>query len=63
MKISLSRYINKWVALSQDRKKVLETANDIETLDKKVKKSGLGEVIYHHVLPQDGSYSPVNAKN
>ncbi len=63
MKISLSRYINKWVALSQDRKKILETANDIETLDKKVKKSKLGDVIYHHVLPMDGSYSPINAKN
>lgn len=62
-KDSLSSHMNKWIALSQDRKKILGIANDIKILDKKVKKSGVTNVIYHHMLPQDGSYSPLNGKD
>lgn len=44
-------YINKWVALSTDRTKVLASAKEIDSLDKKVKQAKLGEVIYHYVFP------------
>lgn len=44
-------YVNKWVALNKDRTKVLASAKEIDSLDKEVKKSHLGEVIYHYVMP------------
>jgi len=55
----LSKYANKWIALTADRKKVVASAKNINDLDKKVrtlKKSQ--DVIYHRVLPIDGSYAP-----
>lgn len=54
----LTRYENKWVALSKDRKTVLAAASDLKELDKKVDKLGKQEVIYHHVLPFKGTFSP-----
>ena len=55
----LFKYANKWIALTADRKKVVASAKNINDLDKKVrtlKKSQ--DVIYHRVLPIDGSYAP-----
>lgn len=55
----LADYENKWVALTLDRKKVIASANDIKTLDRKVSKLLKNkDVIYHHVLPLNGSYAP-----
>lgn len=54
----ISKFQNKWVALSKDRKNVLATATDIASLDKKVKKDKLKDVIYHYILPYHVSYSP-----
>lgn len=52
------KYPNKWVALTSDRKKVVAWARDIKSLDKKVEKMIDKEVVYHHVLPSNGSYAP-----
>ncbi len=54
----LFSYINKWVALSSDKKEVVASASDLKQLDIKVKKARLKDVIYHYVLPSDKSFSP-----
>lgn len=55
---TLLSYVNKWVALSSDRKAVVASASDLKQLDVKVKKAKLNDVIYHYVLPPDKSFSP-----
>lgn len=53
------KYVNKWIALTSDRKKVIASAASIKDLEKKVAKTKRDpDMIYHHVLPIDGSYSP-----
>ncbi len=54
----LGTYVNKWVALTSDRKKVVASATDLKKLDLKVKKDNIKGVIYHYVLPVDKSFSP-----
>ncbi len=54
----LNSYVNKWVALTSDRKRVLASAKDLKILDTKVKKSEFKDVVYHFVLPFDKSFSP-----
>lgn len=55
---TLFSYVNKWVALSSDKKAVVASASDLKKLDTKVKKARLKDVIYHYVLPPDKSFSP-----
>ncbi len=54
----LVSYVNKWVALTADRKEVVASAKDLKQLDMKVKKAKFKDVIYHFVLPFDKSFSP-----
>ena len=55
----LIKYVNKWIALTADRKKVLASAKSIDELEKKVDKmQAKTDVIYHHVLPINGNYLP-----
>ncbi len=55
----LIKYPNKWVALTSDRKKIVASAKNIKELDKKVQKMPKKtNVIYHHVLPINGSFIP-----
>lgn len=54
----LISYVNKWVALTLDKKKVVASASDLKKLDIKVKKAKLKDVMYHYVLPPDKSFSP-----
>lgn len=55
----LIKYVNKWIALTPDRKKVLASAANIKELEKKVDKiQSKTDVIYHHVLPINGNYLP-----
>jgi len=55
----LIKYVNKWIALTSDRKKVLASAKSIGELEKKVDKiQASPDVIYHHVLPINGNYLP-----
>lgn len=56
----LTKYANKWVALTADRKKVVAFAKSIKELDEKVQKlpQKTADVIYHHVLPINGNYIP-----
>ena len=55
----LLKYANKWIALSADRKKVIASAKSIGELDKKLPKTKQkSDVIFHHVLPINGTYSP-----
>lgn len=54
----LNSYINKWVALTEDNKKIVASASDLKKLDTKVKKAKIKDVIYHYVLPSDKSFSP-----
>lgn len=54
----LKSYVNKWVALTADRKNVVASAKDLKQLDIKVKKANFKDVIYHCVLPFDKFYSP-----
>lgn len=55
---SFNSYINKWVALTEDKKRVVVSASDLKKLDVKVKEAKLKNVIYHYVLPYDKSFSP-----
>lgn len=55
---NLLSYVNKWVALTHDKKEVVASASDLKQLDVKVKKARLKDVIYHYVLPPDKSFSP-----
>lgn len=54
----LNSYVNKWVALTEDKKKVVASAPDLKKLDIKAKKAKLKNIIYHYVLPYDKSFSP-----
>ena len=54
----LNSHINKWVALTEDKKKVVASAPDLKKLDIKVKKAKFKDVIYHYVMPYDKSFSP-----
>ncbi len=55
----LIKYVNKWIALTPDRKKVLASAANIKELEKKVDKiQSKPDVVYHHVLPTNGNYLP-----
>jgi len=54
----LNSYVNKWVALTKDKKKVVVWAPDLKKLDIKVKEAKLRDVIYHYVLPYDKAFSP-----
>lgn len=54
----LGTNVNKWVALTSDRKKVVASATDLKKLDMKVKEANIKDVIYHYVLPLDKSFSP-----
>lgn len=55
----LAKYADKWIALTNDRKKVVASAKSIKGLDKKVKTlKNYSGVIYHHVLPISGNYAP-----
>lgn len=55
---TLGTNVNKWVALTSDRKKVVASATDLKKLDMKVKEANIKDVIYHYVLPLDKSFSP-----
>lgn len=50
-------YENKWVAITQDGKKVITSATTIKTLDKKLEKMERKDVIMTKVLPFSVSYS------
>lgn len=54
----LISYVNKWVALTVDKKQIVASASNLKQLDSKVKKARLKDVIYHYVLPPDKSFSP-----
>ncbi len=54
----LKSYVNNWVALTADHKKVVASAKDLKQLDIKVKKANLKDVVYHYVLPFNRFYSP-----
>lgn len=55
----LTKYSNKWIALTGDRKKVIASAKSIKDLDKKVKElRKYPDAIYHHVLPINGYFVP-----
>lgn len=51
-------YVNKWVALTPDRKRVIASARTVEVLDRKVAKLKNVDAIYHRVLPIKGSIAP-----
>ena len=56
----LIKYQKKWVALTSDRSKVIDSAKDFEILANKVKKlKNKKDIILTYVLPMDGSYSPL----
>ena len=55
----LTKYSNKWIALTGDRKKVIASAKNIRDLDKKVNSlKKYPDVIYHHVMPVNGYFVP-----
>lgn len=51
-------YVNRWVALTSDRQKIVASAKNLKQLDIKVKKANFKDVVYHFVLPFDRFYSP-----
>lgn len=55
---TLTKYANKWVAFSSDRKSILASAADVKELDDEVKRKKLKDVIYSFILPPDKYYSP-----
>ncbi len=55
----LTKYSDKWVALTSDRKKIITAAKNIKDLDKKVKAlKKYPDAIYHHVMPINGYFAP-----
>lgn len=55
-------YENKWVAITPKGDKVVAYANDVKTLDSKLRRMGKKEkeVIMMRVFPFDAVYSPFN---
>lgn len=53
----LKPYINKWVALSRDRKNVIAEGNELKEVVLKVKSK---DVIFFKVFPADSFYMPQN---
>ena len=54
----LTKYSNKWVALTGDRKKVITAATNIKDLDKKVKAlKDYSGIIYHYAQSADRDYA------
>lgn len=54
-------YQNKWVALTEDRKKVVASDLDVKKLTEKLAKMRKKDVVLTYVIPMDKYYSP-NAK-
>lgn len=54
----LTTYANKWVAFRGARKEIVAVAPTIKKLDEKVKKGKMKDVVYHYVLPFEGSFAP-----
>ena len=54
----LAEYKDQWVALTSDRSKIVEFAEDLKVLAKKIKKLKEKDVIITYVLP-DSYYSPI----
>jgi len=57
----LKPYENKWVALSSDYKKILESGKSLEEIIKKCKKRKYKRPIYFKVLPFDKAFVPFNS--
>jgi hypothetical protein len=57
LKELLKPYANKWVALSSDRKRVIEKGDELKDVAKKVKSK---DVIFLKVFPIDSFYMPQN---
>lgn len=56
-------YENKWVALNEDKKKVVESAQSLGALNNKLDKSKRNDVVITKVLPFDVLIAPnVEAK-
>jgi hypothetical protein len=53
----LAKYANQYVALSEDRSKILASAKTIEALNKKIEKLDVKETILHYVPQLDSSLS------
>jgi hypothetical protein len=51
-------YQNKWVALTEDRKKVVASDKDVKKLTEKLTKMKKKDVILTYVIPMDKYYSP-----
>jgi hypothetical protein len=51
-------YQNKWVALTEDRKKVVASDLDVKKLTEKLAKMRKKDVILTYVIPMDKYYSP-----
>jgi len=54
----LIHFENKWVALTQDRKRVIAAGDSIKEVNQKLKQLKDQNVILTHVLPFDKIYSP-----
>jgi len=53
----LKPYANKWVALSSDRRRVIEKGDELKEVVAKVKSK---DVIFLKVFPRDSFYMPQN---
>lgn len=53
----LTGYENQWVALAEDRKKVIASDADLKKLNQKMKKVKKGVYTYLYVPPSDGALS------
>lgn len=54
----LLKYENKWVALSNDRSRVVDAAKTLDSLYKRLSKSKKKDVILHFVPPLNSYLSP-----
>ncbi|EKD85031.1 MAG: hypothetical protein ACD_38C00104G0011 [uncultured bacterium] len=54
----LLKYENKWIALSQDRCKVIDAAKTLDGLFKRLAKTKTKDVILHFVPPLNSYLSP-----
>ena len=53
----LAKYADQYIALSEDKSKILASAKTIEALNKKLEKIKVKDTILHYVSPLDSSLS------
>lgn len=58
----LLNYQNKWVALNEERTKILTSGATIKEVERKISRLKVENVVVTHILPKDRLYAPFTHK-